>query len=1700
MSTYTCRRLSRNVIYLLVVLLALPPGWMSSAMAASRTATFTHDTDMETFRNPSFSSGGTNRFLYTHNPKALVAGGGDNFANPSARGVRGGAEPATLWLPNDGRLQWSAIDMVLPGVGSSLSFQRIYRGTVSAYDGPLGNRWDFNWNVRLYEDGNNDITAYEMGRFDVYDEVSGNYTEPAYRYDTMAKSGGEVTRTDKWGSEEIFEADDPSGWYRIKSIEDLNSNTITFAYDSAGNNSNLTKVTDTLGQDATLSYDTSDRLTKIADHASREWIYGYDASANLTSVRTPTVDETGTDHDFTSGKTTTYEYDTSDRLTELFRPEDGATGTYRWYYDSAGAITSVRSNGNAQSISYDDDNNRMTVTRREGERLEYRYDNSNRITERYVHYSGGSWQTDFAYDAQSEVTDVTFPNGNIVSYTYSADGDVTQVALSRTSSDTSPIEWDYTYTTNSRLSTLTDPNGKLWDYDYDANENLITKTWPSVTLPSGIATTDKNGNAVNDGTILQSWTVNSSGQVTEATDSYRAKTKYEYSTVNSNSAYLTKVTRDSAVGGLALATTYAYDGVGNVTSVTDPNGNVTTSTVNDLNQTILAIEPGSVTRETYYDKNDRVTKVELSNDTDVGNGLFVVDQAYDQIDNLTRVIEDETDTARLTTAYAFDKNDRLTKTTSPDGDEVVYDYDERDLRLTVTREAPSGTDAITIYKYDNNGNRTTSKDPLGNETISAYDGLDRVTKVTQAEGNYRELVYDDAGNVVTSTSKNSTNTMLARTVTAYDEANRAYKTEKLAKKADLSTSLGDGLQTKTIWRDERGSVLEYQDDVCGCNLYEYVYDSVGRRVTTKDPMGATDATRNLVLTEYDKNGNVTKTTREDRTQDSGIEASKDIVDERVYDARNRSITRRERTGPSTTLDTVYHYGLRDQVTKTVDDEGNEIRLEYNEQLWKTKETLENGAADVVTEYTYDDDGNLVTYKAKNATTGDQSTIYTYDDLDRLVTTEWPDTGKLIQTYDAASNRISTTDPNTTVVVCAYDDNNRLTNKTMTLASGVLGNDDIDYGYDGLNRVTSIDAAEGVSFASVVERTYNTLGHIETEKQVIDGYASGAGRTITYDWDVSGQKTGMTLPVSGDVVTYTRDALDRADKISLETTEVVDYAFNGKRVIEKAMPGSSGEYTYDTYGRLTEIHHKDTSSSNTLAKFVYGYDDAHQIISQDKHFYDDVENTRMTGRTIDLGDQYGYDGAKRLVTVLRGVATADIDTALATNVTNGDYNDLADYTYDPTGNRTTLDVTPQGGSADTTAYAHNKVNEMTTEDGTTQVYDANGNSSGPSGSEDYSYDFQNNLAEYDPSGDTGWEWHFDGLGRRIQRDNYETGRGQRFYYDGIHVVEQVLWANSTETHTKQFVYEESIDELLSYVNLGPNPDVEYYAHGDRLGSVVLLVEDDGDIAESYRYQEFGVTDIIDSSFLVKTTQPHLSSVGNPYRYTGRRQDRQMGAAADDDWYYNRAREMRARVGRFQQMDPAGYVDGASGYVYVANGPVMNTDPTGRMIGTGPSLGCGPNCGTTGASPSAGRVIPPTPPSGTIPSDCGPIPPLSLVFNFHWSCNGPSGVPACTCNFNLPPNPTPDMFVDVGPAPTWTAAGCSFELKSSIHVPAHVCVGLTAPHLGCKVIEGVFWTLSYTCTGTFNCGGLEYPSSPKKGTFILDTCVANSGLILQVPFLP
>jgi RHS repeat-associated protein len=68
---------------------------------------------------------------------------------------------------------------------------------------------------------------------------------------------------------------------------------------------------------------------------------------------------------------------------------------------------------------------------------------------------------------------------------------------------------------------------------------------------------------------------------------------------------------------------------------------------------------------------------------------------------------------------------------------------------------------------------------------------------------------------------------------------------------------------------------------------------------------------------------------------------------------------------------------------------------------------------------------------------------------------------------------------------------------------------------------------------------------------------------------------------------------------------------------------------------------------------------------------------------------------------------------------------------------------------------------------------------------------------------------------------------------------------------------------------------------------------------------------------------VSSVGNPYMFTGRNYDSETGL------YYYRARYYSPYIGRFLQTDPIGYEDGLNLYTYVQNNPIIAIDPMGTI---------------------------------------------------------------------------------------------------------------------------------------------------------------------------
>ena len=185
------------------------------------------------------------------------------------------------------------------------------------------------------------------------------------------------------------------------------------------------------------------------------------------------------------------------------------------------------------------------------------------------------------------------------------------------------------------------------------------------------------------------------------------------------------------------------------------------------------------------------------------------------------------------------------------------------------------------------------------------------------------------------------------------------------------------------------------------------------------------------------------------------------------------------------------------------------------------------------------------------------------------------------------------------------------------------------------------------------------------------------------------------------------------------------------------------------------------------------------------------------------------------------------------------------------------------------------------------------------------------------------YRYDALGRRVQK---QVGTSvTTFVCAGAQVFAEYGGGVGSANPDRNFVYASYVDEpvALAVPDGSGGTDVSYY-HSNHLYSVAALTDDTGVVLERYGYGPYGDSVVYDASGSVIAE----STVGNPYRFTGRRLDGETGLS------YFRARYMDHEMGRFVGRDPLGYVDGMSTYTgyFVPNG----VDPTGNTVPSGVSV--------------------------------------------------------------------------------------------------------------------------------------------------------------------
>jgi YD repeat-containing protein len=380
----------------------------------------------------------------------------------------------------------------------------------------------------------------------------------------------------------------PRRTFALDTWTDRHGNRLRFGYDQATRR--LARVDTDAGHAFSFQYDAQGRIARIADHSGRGVDYAYDPDGNLRTVTDPL------------GRVRSYCWDDA-RLTHLsdLGPDLGAPldctdprdAFLTNHYDSLGRVAR-QTNAAGRTWTYRFAGTRSEEIDPDGNIRAWAFNDRGKVT-RAVDALGQATTT--AYDGQDRPVRITRPEGNVTALTYDARHNLTAIthhpkpgspesAAGRTLVETFTYEPRY-----HRIASHTDARGHTTEYIYDADgdSDLDRIEQPAVPLPDGTSARPVTRLAHNPRSQLTE-TINPAGRVT----------RYAYDAVG---AALTQVAVDP--GGLALATTYGYDTLGNRTTETDPRGHTTRLTYDRARQLVRIDAPLGAVTELDYDVHGR---------------------------------------------------------------------------------------------------------------------------------------------------------------------------------------------------------------------------------------------------------------------------------------------------------------------------------------------------------------------------------------------------------------------------------------------------------------------------------------------------------------------------------------------------------------------------------------------------------------------------------------------------------------------------------------------------------------------------------------------------------------------------------------------------------------------------------------------------------------------------------------------------------------------------------------------------------------------------------------------------------------------------------------------------------------------------------------------------------------------------------------
>jgi len=404
-------------------------------------------------------------------------------------------------------------------------------------------------------------------------------------------------------------------------VTDAKTNTTTYDYDAL---KRLTHVQQPGGINTDYVFDVADNLVNVTDPDSHATQYSTDDLGNVLKQVSPDSGTTTYHYDVAgdlvqqtdaNSQTTTYTYDALNRVTQALYA-DGTQDQYT--YDSG-----VNAVGRVSQLTSLDSNTEATAT------VQYDYNGFGEITQKRELVDGKTFVNQYQYNALGAVSQLTYPSGTQVAYTYNG-GNIDSVSING-----QVFLSNVTYEPFGGVRSWQAANGEVQQRQYDTSGRLTQITQRSFSKSFSY---DANHNitAMGDGT-------NTSNNTNYGYDALNRLIDYTAST--SRIAYIydpnsNRTQQTLSSGGFTDTTEYSIDSTSNrlldiinaASSTTrtilyDANGNTidnrTHSFQYDSRNRLLTVDNGDKATYQYNALSQRVRKEVKGNPADVnGDGVI----------------------------------------------------------------------------------------------------------------------------------------------------------------------------------------------------------------------------------------------------------------------------------------------------------------------------------------------------------------------------------------------------------------------------------------------------------------------------------------------------------------------------------------------------------------------------------------------------------------------------------------------------------------------------------------------------------------------------------------------------------------------------------------------------------------------------------------------------------------------------------------------------------------------------------------------------------------------------------------------------------------------------------------------------------------------------------------------------------------------